>query len=77
MKPDQLESFAFDGENKLWNAILAHASDCIQDELETDINRETQGEYRIHAAGRAEALNDFLISLHQLRDEARKRYGAG
>jgi hypothetical protein len=56
---------------------LAHASDCIQDEVETAINRETTGEYRIHAAGRAEALNDFLISLHQLRDEARKRYGAG
>ena len=77
MKPDQLESFAFDGENNLWNAILAHASDCIQDEVETAINRETTGEYRIHAAGRAEALNDYLISLHQLRDEARKRYGAG
>lgn len=74
MKPDQLEPFAFTGTSPLWDAILAHTNDCIQDEVETAINRETLGEYRIHAAGRAEALNDFLISLHQLRDEAKKRY---
>lgn len=75
MKLDQLEAFAFDGENHLWNALLAHTQECIQDEVETAISREVRGEDRTHAAGRAEALNDYLISLHQLRDEALKRRG--
>ena len=75
IKPDQLEAFGFDGTNPLWDALLAHTQECIQDEVETAISRETTGEDRIHAAGRAEALNDFLISLHHLRDEAVRRRG--
>lgn len=75
MKLEHLEAFGFDGTNQLWDALLAHAQECIQDEVETAISRETLGEHRIHAAGRAEALNDFLVSLHQLRDEAVRRRG--
>mgnify|MGYP003348461278 FL=1 len=76
MTPDLFEAFGFEGQNALWDALMAHTRDCIQDEVETAISRETTGEDRIHAAGRAEALNDFLVSLHHLRDEALKRRGA-
>lgn len=76
IKPDQIDAFGFEGDNPLWNALLAHAGECVQDEVETAISRETTGELRIHAAGRAEALNDFVLSLHQLREEARRRRGA-
>jgi len=75
IQPDLLESFGFEGENKLWEALLAHTQECIRDEMETAISRETLGEHRIHAAGRAEALNDYLMSLLHLRDEALKRRG--
>ena len=76
MKPDQLEAFAFEGQNKLWDALMAHLDECINDEVETAISREVRGEDRTHAAGRAEAMTDFLISLHHLRDEALRRRGA-
>ncbi|MGA1375866.1 MAG: hypothetical protein ACO32S_04590 [Steroidobacteraceae bacterium] len=75
MKIEHLEAFGFDGTNPLWDALLAHTQECIQDEIETAISRETLGEHRIHAAGRAEALNDFLVSVHQLREEALRRRG--
>ena len=76
IKPDLIEAFGFEGTNKLWDALLAHTQECIQDEVETAISRETTGEDRIHAAGRAESLNDFLVSLHHLRDQALKHRGA-
>jgi len=44
-------------------------------ETETAISRETIGEDRIHASGRAEALNDFKLLLAQLRDQARQSQG--
>lgn len=75
MKIEHLEAFGFDGANPLWDALLAHCQECVKDEMETAISRETLGEHRIHAAGRAEAMNDFLISLHQLREEALRRRG--
>lgn len=76
IKPDLLEAFGFEGQNKLWDALMAHCQECIQDEVETAISRETLGEHRVHASGRAEAMNDFLISLHQLREEALRRRGS-
>jgi hypothetical protein len=75
MKLEHINAFAFDGQNHLWDALLAHCQECIQDEVETAISREVKGEDRTHAAGRAEAMNDFLLSLHQLREEALKRRG--
>ena len=41
IKPDLLEAFGFEGQNKLWDALMAHCHECIQDEVETAISRET------------------------------------
>jgi len=76
IKPDQLEAFGFTGANPLWDALLAHLDECMQDDIASAISRETLGENRTHAAGRAEAMNDFLVSLHQLREEAVSRRGS-
>ena len=75
MNHKELEPFGFTGQSPLWDSILLHLNNTMQDDVETAINRETTGEYRIHAAGRAEALNDFLISLQQLRSAALEQNG--
>jgi len=36
---------------------------------------DTQGEERIHAAGRASALTDFHALIHNLRSQAREQNG--
>jgi hypothetical protein len=76
MDPKLVESFGFFGENHLWNGIVTVLNDAIKDEVETAISRETLGEERIHAAGRAESLNDFLLLLNQLREKAKEINGS-
>lgn len=70
IKPHLIEGFGFQGGNRTWDAVMAVLDEAIEDELATVVSRETLGEERIHAAGRAEALRDFKTSLHQLRDFA-------
>lgn len=70
IKPHLIEGFGFQGGNRTWDAILAVLDEAIEDELATVVSRETLGEERIHAAGRAEALRDLKMSLHQLREMA-------
>jgi hypothetical protein len=76
MEPKLVEAFGFSGENNLWNGIILVLNDAVKDEVETAISRETNGEDRIHAAGRAEALNDFLLLLNQLREKAKEINGS-
>lgn len=70
IRPQLVEGFAFQGESQTWNAIMAVLGEAIEDELATAISRETLGEERIHAAGRAEALRDLKSQLEQLRHVA-------
>jgi hypothetical protein len=76
MEPKLVEAFGFSGENHLWNGIILVLNDAVKDEVETAISRETNGEERTHAAGRAEALNDFLLLLNQLREKAKEINGS-
>lgn len=70
IQPHLIEGFGFSGGNRTWDAIHAVLDEAIEDEIATTVSRETLGEERIHAAGRAEALRDFKMSLLQLRDAA-------
>jgi hypothetical protein len=70
IQPHLIEGFGFSGTNRTWEAIMVVIDESIEDELATVVSRETVGEERIHAAGRAEALRDLKTALLQLRDAA-------
>ena len=65
-----LTAFQWQGENPLWNAILDNLDAAIDVELVTAVSPETQGESRVHQAGRADALLDFKNHLVELREAA-------
>lgn len=68
--PHLIEGFGFQGGSRTWDAVMAVLDEAIDNELATVVSRETLGEERIHAAGRAEALRDFKTTLLQLRETA-------
>lgn len=75
IKPELIEGLGFQGVNSTWNAVHVVLDEAFTVEMETAISRETSGEDRIHAAGRAEALNDFKLLLMQLRQESLRAQG--
>jgi hypothetical protein len=75
IQPKLVEGFGFTGSNATWDAVIGVLDESVAIETETAISRETIGEDRIHASGRAEALNDFKLLLMQLRDQARQSQG--
>lgn len=70
IQPRLVEGFGFSGGNSTWDAVITVLDEAVADETATAISRETTGEDRIHAAGRAEALADFRMLLQQLREQA-------
>ena len=63
--------------NEVFDAALAFLDASIEAEVDRAISYSTEGEKRIHACGRAEALKDFKDLLIIQNQEARKgKYGA-
>ena len=63
--------------NEVFDAVLAFLDASIEAEVDRAIAYNTEGEKRVHACGRAEALKDFKDLLIVQNQEARKgRYGS-
>ena len=62
--------------NEVFDAVLAYLSLSVEAEVDRAISYATEGEKRIHACGRAEALKDFKDLLLIQQQEAREgKYG--
>ena len=75
MTEEQALAFSFTGENKLWVNILAVVDSYIEREVFSAIDRNTTGEARTHAAGRADGANGLKETLLWFREEALKKRG--
>ena len=63
-------------QNEVFDAVLAYLSLSVDAEVDRAISYATEGEKRIHACGRAEALKDFKDLLLIQQQEAREgKYG--
>lgn len=62
--------------NEVFDAVMAYLSLSVDAEVDRAISYATEGEKRIHACGRAEALKDFKDLLLIQQQEAREgKYG--
>ena len=73
--PRVIEAFAFVEKNEMWDAMNTLLDASIDVEVTYAIAGDTQGDERIHAAGRASALTDFRALIHNLRSQAREQNG--
>lgn len=63
--------------NEVFDAVLAYLSASIEAEVDRAISYSTEGEKRIHACGRAEALKDFKdLILSQQKEAQGSKYGS-
>jgi hypothetical protein len=63
--------------NEVFDAVVAYLSASIEAEVDRAISYSTEGEKRIHACGRAEALKDFKDLILSEQQEAKSgKYGS-
>ncbi|CAB5238362.1 hypothetical protein UFOVP144_48 [uncultured Caudovirales phage] len=63
--------------NEVFDAVMAFLDESINSEVDRAVSYAIEGEKRIHACGRAEALKDYKDLLLIQNEEARKgKYGA-
>jgi hypothetical protein len=63
--------------NEVFDAVLAFLEASVEAEVDRAISYSTEGEKRIHACGRAEALKDFKELILVQQQEAREgKYGS-
>jgi hypothetical protein len=63
--------------NEVFEAVLAFLDASVEAEVDRAISYSTEGEKRIHACGRAEALKDFKDLILVQQQEAREgKYGS-
>jgi hypothetical protein len=55
----------------LYKAVLVVCDLALQIEMSKVMSANTIGESRIHSAGRMDAINDMLLEVQRLREEAR------
>lgn len=68
-----IKAFQFrthEGED-LYKAVLVVCDLALQIEMSKVMSPNTVGEGRIHSAGRLDAINDMLLEIQRLREEAR------
>lgn len=68
-----VKSFQFrthEGED-LYKAVLVVCDLALQIEMSKVMSPNTLGEARIHSAGRMDAINDMLLEIQRLREEAK------
>jgi hypothetical protein len=75
MTEEQALAFSFTGENKLWDNVLGVIDSYIEREVFFAIDKNTTGEARVHAAGRADGANGLKETLLWFREEALKKRG--
>lgn len=69
-----IKSFQFrtpEGE-ELYKSFLVVCDLALQIEMSKVMSATTIGEARIHSAGRMDAINDMLLEVQRLREEAKK-----
>lgn len=72
---DARKALAFE-KNEVFDAILAYLDASIGAEVDRAISYSIEGEKRVHACGRAEAIKDFRDLLLSEQSEAlRQRFG--
>lgn len=72
---DAKKALAFE-KNEVFDAILAYLDASIGSEVDRAISYGIEGEKRVHACGRAEALKDFRdLLLSEQADALRQRFG--
>jgi hypothetical protein len=72
---DHKRVLSFD-KNEVFDAVLAYLDASVEAEVDRAISYATEGEKRIHACGRAEALKDFKDLILAQQQEARnEKYG--
>lgn len=69
-----LESLAFKGENKSWNATMRILDTFIELEVANAIRVNQSDSERAHSCGRADAMVDIKNHLLEMRSQARKEY---
>lgn len=78
MAPDTNEvrkTLAFE-KNEVFDAILAYLDASIAAEVDRAISYSIEGEKRVHACGRAEAVKDFKdLLLSEQAEALRQRFG--
>ena len=63
--------------NEIFDAVMAYLDASVEAEVDRAIAYSTEGEKRVHACGRAEALKDFKFLLISQQQEARNgKYGS-
>jgi hypothetical protein len=63
--------------NEVFDAVLAYLNGSIEAEVDRAISYSIEGEKRVHACGRAEALKDFRDLLLSEQQEAKEgKYGS-
>lgn len=63
--------------NEVFDAVIAFLDASIEAEVDRAISYSTEGEKRIHACGRAEALKDFKeLILVQHQESREGKYGS-
>lgn len=73
---DHKTTLSFDT-NEVFDAVMAYLDGSIEAEVDRAISYSIEGEKRVHACGRAEALKDFKDLLLQQQQEAKEgKYGA-
>jgi hypothetical protein len=70
-----LNTFAFQEHNALWEHIMYIVDLNIKMETEQAISSELSGESRVHQCGRASAMSDFKNLLLEERKNARIKAG--
>lgn len=68
-----IKSFQFrtsEGED-LYKSVLVVCDLALQIEMSKVMSANTVGEARIHSAGRLDAINDMLLEIQRLREEAK------
>ena len=68
-----IKSFQFrtnEGED-LYKSVLVVCDLALQIEMSKVMSASTVGEARIHSAGRLDAINDMLLEIQRLMEEAR------
>lgn len=69
-----LESLAFRGENKSWDATMNIIDTFIEMEVANAIRYNLSDSERAHACGRADALADIKNHLADLREQSVRRF---
>ena len=73
---DHKTTLSFDT-NEVFDAVMAYLDGSIEAEVDRAISYSIEGEKRVHACGRAEALKDFKDLLLQQQQEAKEgKYGS-